>query len=110
MIRPLRRLQALFVVALTFLVPGVVAKPVKVGFAQTGAESAWRTANSESMKSEAAKRGIDLKFSDGQGKQENQIRAMRSFIAQRVDAIVLARWSRRAGTRCCARPSAPASR
>jgi len=67
-----------------------VAKPVKVGFAQTGAESAWRTANTNSMKSEAEKRGIELKFADGQGKQENQIRAIRSFIAQRVDAIVLA--------------------
>ena len=65
-------------------------KPLKVGFAQTGAESAWRTANSESMKSEAAKRGIDLKFSDAQGKQENQIRAVRSFITQGVDYIVIA--------------------
>lgn len=60
-----------------------------VGFAQTGAESAWRTANTNSMKSEAEKRGIDLKFSDGQGKQENQIRALRSFVAQGVDAIVV---------------------
>jgi simple sugar transport system substrate-binding protein len=68
----------------------VASAALKVGFAQTGAESAWRTANSESMKAEAAKRGIDLKFSDGQGKQENQIRAIRSFIAQKVDAIVLA--------------------
>jgi simple sugar transport system substrate-binding protein len=68
----------------------VSSAALKVGFAQTGAESAWRTANSESMKAEAAKRGIDLKFSDGQGKQENQIRALRSFIAQKVDAIVLA--------------------
>jgi simple sugar transport system substrate-binding protein len=42
------------------------------------------------MKSEAAKRGFDLKFADGQGKQENQIRAIRSFVAQQVDAIVLA--------------------
>jgi simple sugar transport system substrate-binding protein len=66
------------------------AAPLKIGFAQTGAESAWRTANSESMKSEAARRGINLKFADGQGKQENQIRAIRSFIAQKVDAIVLA--------------------
>ena len=65
-------------------------KPMKVGFAQTGAESAWRTANSESMKAEAAKRGIDLKFSDGQGKQENQIRAVRNFITQGVDVIVIA--------------------
>ncbi|MES1166910.1 MAG: ABC transporter substrate-binding protein [Pseudomonadota bacterium] len=66
------------------------AAPLKIGFAQTGAESDWRTANSESMKAEAAKRGIDLKFSDGQGKQENQIRAVRSFITQGVDAIVIA--------------------
>jgi ABC-type sugar transport system substrate-binding protein len=63
---------------------------LKVGFAQTGAESAWRTANTESMKAEAAKRGVDFKFADGQGKQENQIRAVRSFIAQGVDAIVIA--------------------
>jgi simple sugar transport system substrate-binding protein len=65
-------------------------KPLKIGFAQTGAESAWRTANTLSMKSEAEKRGIDLKFSDAQGKQENQIRAVRSFITQGVDAIVIA--------------------
>ncbi len=61
-----------------------------VGFAQTGAESAWRAANTTSMKDEAAKRGIELKFADGQGKQENQIRALRSFVTQGVDAIVLA--------------------
>jgi len=66
------------------------AKTLTVGFAQTGAESAWRTANTDSMKSEAEKRGITLKFSDGQGKQENQIRAVRSFITQGVDAIVIA--------------------
>jgi ABC-type sugar transport system substrate-binding protein len=66
------------------------AKTITVGFAQTGAESAWRTANTDSLKSEAVKRGITLKFSDGQGKQENQIRAVRSFIAQRVDAILIA--------------------
>lgn len=63
---------------------------ITVGFAQTGAESAWRTANTDSMRSEAQKRGIDLKFADGQSKQENQIRALRSFVAQGVDAIVLA--------------------
>lgn len=65
-------------------------KKLTVGFSQVGAESAWRTAETESIKSEAAKRGVNLKFSDAQGKQENQIRAIRSFIAQRVDAIVLA--------------------
>ena len=81
------------IVTLAGLTPAAAAdakKPIVVGFAQTGAESAWRTANTESMKSEAAKRGIELKFADGQSKQENQIRAIRSFVTQGVDAIVLA--------------------
>ena len=58
-----------------------------VGFSQIGAESAWRTANTQSIQDEAKKRGIELKFSDAQQKQENQIRAIRSFIAQGVDYI-----------------------
>src|SRR6476660_6219779 len=62
-------------------------KPVIVGFSQIGAESGWRTANTESIKSEAAKRGVELKFADAQQKQENQIKALRSFIAQGVDVI-----------------------
>ncbi|HEY0455580.1 MAG TPA: substrate-binding domain-containing protein, partial [Verrucomicrobiae bacterium] len=65
-------------------------KKLTVGFAQVGAESAWRTAETESIKSEAEKRAVTLKFSDAQGKQENQIKAVRSFIAQGVDAIILA--------------------
>src|SRR5258708_1325476 len=60
---------------------------VVVGFSQIGAESAWRTANTDSIKSEAAKRGIDLQFADAQQKQENQIKALRSFIAQGVNVI-----------------------
>src|SRR6476619_4697661 len=62
-------------------------KKIVVGFSQIGAESAWRTANTESIKSEAAKRGIDLRFADAQQKQENQIKALRSFMAQGVDVI-----------------------
>ncbi|MGC4073146.1 MAG: ABC transporter substrate-binding protein [Nibricoccus sp.] len=65
-------------------------KKITVGFAQTGAESAWRTANTNSMKNEAEKRGIKLQFADGQSKQEKQIQAVRSFVAQKVDAIVIA--------------------
>jgi ABC-type sugar transport system substrate-binding protein len=70
--------------------PLFAAKKLTVGFAQVGAESAWRTAETDSIKAEAAKRGVNLKFSDAQGKQENQIKAVRSFIAQGVDAIILA--------------------
>jgi simple sugar transport system substrate-binding protein len=61
-----------------------------VGFAQIGAESAWRTAETQSIQEEAAKRGVDLKFSDAQQKQENQIKALKAFITQKVDAIILA--------------------
>ena len=73
---------------------GAIAKPgggkVTVGFSQIGAESAWRSAETESIKSEAAARGVQLQFSDAQQKQENQIRAVRNFVTQRVDAIILA--------------------
>jgi galactofuranose transport system substrate-binding protein len=62
-------------------------KKLMVGFSQIGAESGWRTANTDSIKAEAAKRGVDLKFADAQQKQENQIKALRSFIAQGVDVI-----------------------
>ncbi len=61
-----------------------------VGFSQIGAESGWRTAETESIRGEAATRGIDLRFSDAQQKQENQIKALRTFLAQGVSAIILA--------------------
>ena len=64
-----------------------VGKKTSVGFSQIGAESGWRTANTDSIKAEAAKRGIDLQFADAQQKQENQIKALRSFVAQGVDVI-----------------------
>lgn len=60
-----------------------------VGFAQVGAESGWRTANTVSVQDSFAEAGVELKFSDGQGKQENQIKAIRSFIQQQVDVIIL---------------------
>ena len=62
-------------------------KKLTVGFSQIGAESAWRTANTQSIKDEATKRGINLVFSDAQQKQENQIKALKSFVAQGVDVI-----------------------
>lgn len=60
---------------------------IVLGFAQVGAESGWRTANTDSIKEAAAAAGIELKFSDAQQKQENQIKAIRSFIQQKVDVI-----------------------
>jgi len=61
--------------------------PIIMGFSQIGAESDWRTANTRSIKAEAKKRGVDLRFADAQGKQENQIEALRTFITQKVDII-----------------------
>jgi simple sugar transport system substrate-binding protein len=63
------------------------ADAIVLGFSQIGAESEWRTANTNSITQAAAEAGVTLKFSDGQQKQENQIKAIRSFIAQRVDVI-----------------------
>jgi len=58
-----------------------------VGYSQIGAESEWRTGNTASIKEEAENLGVALIFSDGQQKQENQIKAIRTFIAQQVDVI-----------------------
>jgi len=58
-----------------------------MGFAQVGAESGWRTANTKSIQETAESEGVDLKFTDAQGKQENQIQAIRSYIQQKVDVI-----------------------
>ncbi len=60
---------------------------IVMGFSQVGAESGWRTANTKSIQEAAKEAGIELKFSDAQQKQENQIKAIRSFIQQKVDVI-----------------------
>src|SRR5690348_14400110 len=62
-------------------------KTITLGFSQVGSESGWRSANTTSIKEAAAAAGINLKFSDAQQKQENQIQAIRDYIAQKVDII-----------------------
>jgi ABC-type sugar transport system substrate-binding protein len=69
------------------------AKPEKnyedliVGYAQLGAESEWRAANTISIKETAEKLGVELRFLDAQQKQDNQIEAVRKLIIQKVDVI-----------------------
>ena len=70
--------------------PKKTYKDLIVGYAQLGAESEWRSANTVSVKEAAAALGVELKFSDAQQKQENQIKAIRSLIAQKVDVIGVA--------------------
>ena len=61
---------------------------IRVGYSQLGAESGWRTANTESVQQNlTADNGFDLTFVDAQQKQENQIKALRDFVAQDVDVI-----------------------
>jgi ABC-type sugar transport system substrate-binding protein len=68
----------------------VEGKELTIGFSQVGSESDWRTAFTEITLAEAEKRGITLLFSNAENSQENQIAAIRSFVEQDVDAIVLA--------------------
>ncbi len=67
-----------------------LAADYTIGFSQVGSEGDWRPAFSKNMQDEAEKYGVDLKFANAQGKQEEQLRAVRAFIAQGVDAIIIA--------------------
>lgn len=60
-----------------------------LGFSQIGSESAWRTRNTQSIFEAAAENDIQIIFDDAQQKQENQIKAIRSFIIYQVDVIAL---------------------
>lgn len=62
---------------------------IRVGYAQVGSESAWRLANTDSIKSAAREFGIQLYYEDANQLQEKQIDAVRKFIAMKVDAIVI---------------------
>ncbi len=87
----LRKSLVAALAALTpFVATSAVAASLTVGFSQIGSESGWRAAETSVSKSEAQKRNITLKIADAQQKQENQIKAIRSFVAQGVDAIFLA--------------------
>lgn len=79
--------RTLLAAALALPAAAALAAPLTMGFSQVGAESEWRTANTASIKAAAKAAGITLKFADAQQKQENQVKAIRSFIAQKVDVI-----------------------
>jgi galactofuranose transport system substrate-binding protein len=87
----LRKFLPTALIALTpLMATSAFAAGLTVGFSQIGSESGWRAAETSVSKSEAQKRNITLKIADAQQKQENQIKAIRSFVAQGVDAIFLA--------------------
>jgi galactofuranose transport system substrate-binding protein len=68
---------------------GPMTRPIELGFSQLSNLSPWSQANTQSIQSAAHDAGITLHYMDAQRKQENQIIALRTFIAQRVDVIVL---------------------
>src|SRR5260370_40765980 len=65
-------------------------KTYKVGFSQTESNNPWRLAETESVKSEAAKRGFQLVYTDAAGSAAKQVSVLNSMIAQGVDIIMLA--------------------
>ena len=70
---------------------GDMGDTITVGFAQTGSESGWRSANTESMKTAfSEENGYDLIFNAADNDPAAQIAAVRDFINQGVDAIVIA--------------------
>lgn len=93
----MKRAQVLRISAVALLAASVPAgcrkdRPagqVVVGLSNCGAESGWHNAFIRSLNEAAGQQNIDLQYADGQQKQENQIKAVRAFIAQQVDAIVL---------------------
>ena len=91
----------MLVLCLCLLLTGCGAKPsgeteraeepsLLLGFSQLGWESAWRLANTESIKSAAEKAGVSLMYENAEQKQEKQIKAIREFIAYQVDVIAFA--------------------
>lgn len=64
---------------------------IVVGFSQLGSESNWRKGNTASIiEAFSPENGFRLIYDDGQQKQEKQIIAIRNFINQGVDYILLA--------------------
>src|ERR1700756_4414395 len=76
--------------AMVFAVGWAAAPAETVGFSQVGAESDWRTAFTADMQATAQARHIKMEFDDAQGSVDRQIAAVRRFIADHVDAIVIA--------------------
>lgn len=89
------KLSLVVLIVMALIVPMSFAQEdgagLTIGFSQVGSESAWRTAFTDAVLAEAEARGINLLFSDAQQSQENQISAIRAWLAQGdVDAIILA--------------------
>ena len=75
---------------LTTMLPGCGNKgsgKLRVGFAQEGNESGWRAANTASIREAEGPAGVELKFTDSQGQVADQVKAIQTFIQQRLDVV-----------------------
>jgi galactofuranose transport system substrate-binding protein len=85
--------RALALLTLVLLIAGTLVgcgrsnSEIVLGFSQSGRATAWREANSQSIRSAAEAAGIKLRFADAQDSQDTQIKALQAFIAERVDVI-----------------------
>ncbi|MGZ8411549.1 MAG: ABC transporter substrate-binding protein [Gemmatirosa sp.] len=95
---PLHRLGLLLAVTATGLA-GCERKGAKgadgadrfvVGFSQMESDNPWRNAETQSLRDEAQKRGVDLVVTDAQGQTAKQVADVEDLIARRVDVILLA--------------------
>ncbi|MFH1512543.1 MAG: ABC transporter substrate-binding protein [Bacillota bacterium] len=99
------RYRALFICAVTAMICAVLLAActntqqsaeqpgeagVLLGFSQLGSESGWRLGNTKDVQEAAQRAGVQLMFENAEQKQENQIKAIRSFIAYQVDVIAFA--------------------
>ncbi len=93
--RMIRRARLILIILCTLTVSacdksprkGGEEKPIVLGYSQLGDESTWRTRNSLSITEAAKRAGIKIMFEDAMQDQANQIKALRSFIAYKVDVI-----------------------
>lgn len=86
-----KKVLVVLVALLAIFAVAAVAAPKTwvVGFSQIGSESEWRTADTVSVQNSFNDDpSFNLIYSDAQQKQENQIKALRTFIARKVDCIV----------------------
>ncbi|MBO7532180.1 MAG: LacI family transcriptional regulator, partial [Lachnospiraceae bacterium] len=81
-------LMALMLIAGCSAAAEETAEPeLLLGFSQIGSESAWRIGNTRDIESSAEEHGVSLMFENANQSQENQIDAIRRFIAYKVDVI-----------------------
>ena len=89
-----KKLAVMMAMAAAFSMTAMTAgaeELISVGFAQVGHESDWRTANTQNFQAVfSEENGYDLSFVDCDNDNAVQIEAVRTFITQELDYIILA--------------------